>query len=146
MKIEIEKLDNLVQKADQILIKPEAEKVLIQLLNIQEQVEVAIKEAKKRIEEAALKINPNFKSVKSDNLKVYYRQYGQKYTIDASRINEIPKELYKSKVTYTTVSKAIDEWVDQHGGLPLGINEAEREKSLTFSIREKDTYETESGE
>ena len=143
MNIDIERLDNLVSNADQILIRPEAEQVLLQLLDIQEQVESALKEAKKKIEESALRINPNFKSIKADNIKVYYRQYGQKYRLDESYLPQISKELYKLKTAYSVISKAVDEWTDQHGGLPVGIREAEREKSLTFSKRDKDSYETE---
>ena len=42
MEIKIENLEKLVADADQILLTPEAEDVLVQLLDIQEQIEVAI--------------------------------------------------------------------------------------------------------
>lgn len=143
MQIDIEKLDNLIADAANVLIKPEAEEVIIQLLDIQEQVETAIKEAKKRIEEAALRINPNFKSLKADKIKVYYRQYGSKYRIDESLIDQVPTSLYKTKKVYSVISKEVDAWTAEHDGMPIGIIETEREKSIAFSKRDKDTYESE---
>jgi hypothetical protein len=143
MLIEIEKLDSLVSDADKIFITPEAEEVLLQLLDLQKQIEGAIDEAKKKLEAKALELNPNFKSIRSDNLKVFYRQYGQKYTIDESYIKQIPAHLYKTKFSYTTVSKDIDAYFAEHGALPLGIIEKEREKSIAFSRREKGVFEGE---
>ena len=44
MTIDIEKLDKLLVDADKIFLTPEGEKVLVQLLELQDQVEAAIKE------------------------------------------------------------------------------------------------------
>src|SRR3990167_227196 len=92
--IDIDQLEELKVQADQIFLTAAGEKVLVKLLEIQTQVETAIEEAKKKLETAALKVNPNFSSIQADKIKVYYRAYGAKYYIDEAQINLAPKELY----------------------------------------------------
>lgn len=135
--INIEKLAKITAKADEIFLSPEGEQVLVDLLEIQAQVETAIDEAKKKLEAAALKANPNFSSIQANKVKVYYRAYGAKYYIDEAQINLAPKELYQieSKVTYKIDTKGVEKWVDQNGHMPAGIKEVERNKSITFSLK-----------
>lgn len=137
--IDIDKLNELVVKADEIFLTPEGEKVLIKLLEIQDQVEKAIDEAKAKLETAALKANPNFSSIQANKIKVYYRAFGAKYYMDENNLHMAPKELYSAeeKITYKIDSKAVDKWIDQHGGLPTGIIEVDRKKSITFTLKEK---------
>lgn len=134
--INIEKVKELISQSDKILFKPEGEAVLVELLHIQEQVDMAIIEAKRKLEEAALKINPNFSSIQGDHIKVYYRSYGQKYFIDESQLSVVPKELYtaEEKVTYKLDVKALEKWADEKG-LPVGIKEIERPKTLSISLK-----------
>ena len=127
----------LKENADQIFIDPKAEEVLIQLLEAQKQVADAIDQAKKKLEEKALKLNPNFSSIQADKVKVFYRSYGQRYYVDEANINMAPKELYtaESKITYKIDTKALEKWVDEKGGMPTGIKEYERPKTLSFSLK-----------
>jgi hypothetical protein len=133
MQINIEQIDNLVADADKVFINPEAEDVLLQLLDIKDQVDAAIDAAEKKLEEAALRINPVFKSLKADRVKVFYREYGTKYAIDVSLIDKIPENLYTKEIKYVPVSEAVEKWTSEHDGMPLGIIEKERTKSLSFS-------------
>lgn len=138
MQINIEDIDQLVKDADKIFLSPEGEKELVKLLNIRKQVDEAIELAEKKLEEAALKINPNFSSIQSDKVKVYYRAYGAQYYLDETQINLTPKELYttESKVVYKIDSKLVEKWVDQHKGMPAGIKEVERIKQLKFKLKD----------
>jgi hypothetical protein len=136
MEIKIEKLKKLTEQAGKIFITPDGEKVLLQLLDLQDQVEAAIDEAEKTLETEALKIDPNFKSLQSDKVKVYYRAYGPKYKVDPSLLDQIPEGLYNRSVKYNANSSAIEVWAKEHAGMPLGIiekSESERPKSLKFS-------------
>lgn len=135
MVIDIEKLDKLKSEAGKIFLEPEGEEVLVQLLEIQKQVEQAIDEAEAKLEETALKIDPNFSSIQADRIKVYYRAYGYKYKLDETKIAEMPKELYTTSVKYSADSKAIEKWTEEHKGLPVGVIETERTKSLKFSLK-----------
>lgn len=135
--IDIDKLDELVVKADEIFLTPAGEKVLVKLLEIQVQVENAIAEAKTRLEAAALKANPNFSSIQANEIKVYYRAFGSKYYMDETQVNMAPKELYTSETitVYKIDTKAVDKWIDAHGGLPVGITEVDRKKSISFTLK-----------
>lgn len=135
MQVEIEKLEQLTVEADKIFLTPEGEETLVKLLDIQKQVEQAIDAAKLKLEQAALKLNPNFSSIQADKIKVYYRAYGAKYRIDPTNIDRCPKELYKTSVTYNVDSAAVEKWTEEHKGMPVGINEVERTKSLSFSLK-----------
>lgn len=128
----------LVDGANKIFLSPEGEQVLIKLYELQEQVEEAIKEAKLRIESEALKLNPQFSSMKSDNLKVMYRQYGSRYRIDESYASELPKELVNIKTTITPNLDAVDDYIEQHGNLPLGLVENQRTKQISISINKNE--------
>ena len=132
MEIKIENLEKLVADADQILLTPEAESVLLQLLDIQEQVEAAIDEAKKKLEVSALAKNPNFKSIQADKVKVFYRSYGSRYKIDESLLQYIPKDLYTTKTVYSANEKEIEEYTVKNG-FPQGVIEPERPKQMSFS-------------
>lgn len=140
--IQIEKLNNLIAKADAIFLSADGEQVLIDLLKIQEQVDAAITEAKAKLEAAALQKNPNFSSIQGDKIKVYYRAYGSKYYIDEANINFVPKELYtvESKITYKIDTKGLEKEIEKTGKVPAGIIEVDRKKTLTFTLKKgKDT-------
>ena len=139
MQIHIEDLEHIKLDADKIFLEAEGEKVLLKLLDIQQQVEDAIAAAKAKLEETALKLDPNFTSIQADKIKVYYRAFGSKYYIDEAHIELAPKELYEveTKVNYKIDSKAVDKWVDEHKGMPTGITEVERKKTLTISLKNK---------
>lgn len=131
--INTDKIKVMADDAGNIILTPEAESSIIQLLEIQESIEDAMKLAKDNIEKQALKFNPNFNSVASDNLRVGYRVFGSKYRIDESRLSSVPKELYKTEVKYSPVPGEIDKYVDEKGTLPLGIEEPERKKQITIT-------------
>lgn len=138
MKIDIDKLDKLVVDSDKIFLTPEGEEVLIQLLEIRQQVEDAIDAAKKRLEETALKVSPNFTSIQADRVKVYFRAFGARYKIDESYIESIPRNLYEIQTKYSAVAEEIEKVIDEKGKLPQGIIEAERTKTITFSLKHKE--------
>jgi hypothetical protein len=135
--IDIEKLSELTAKADKIFISPEGEQELIKLLEIQQQVEDAIAKAKTKLEEAARKMSPNFTSIQANNIKVYYRAYGAKYYMDQANAALAPKELYtvETKTIYKLDSDAIEKWADDNKGMPAGIVEVARKKTLSFSLK-----------
>lgn len=141
--IDLEKLNQLVADSDKIFLSPVAEQTLLQLLEIQKQVEMAIDEAKKRIEETALKIDPNFKSIQSDKVKISYRYFGTRFYVDQQSLEYTPKELYTAEVktTYKVDAKAVEKWIDEKGKLPAGIVEADRTKTLTIVPKEGGKHE-----
>lgn len=138
-------LQALVEEGKNITVTPKAENALVALLELQDKVADAISQAKKVIEEKALELNPNFASVRSDKVRVYYRANGPKFSVDESKVQFLPKDTYKMKVTYSPESKILDKYAKDHDGLlPDGIIVRERTKSLSISlINEKENYDIE---
>jgi hypothetical protein len=142
--IAYEDLQSLVAEGKNIVASPKAEEALVALLTLKEEVENAIEEAKKVIEEKALELNPNFSSIRSDKIKVAYKTYGAKYAIDETKVNFLPKEVYRSKVSYTADAKALEKFVEEHGGLfPDGIIIKDRKKSMSISLIGEKEYDGE---
>lgn len=141
MNIEIEKLQQLVTDSDKIFLSSEGEEVLVQILNIQKQVEHALETAKQMLEKKALEINPNFSSIQADKVKVYYRSYGARYRIDENYLDKVPSRLYKTSIRYDVIAEEVEKFADEKGGLPMGINEVERPKSLSFSLKNSNENE-----
>jgi hypothetical protein len=133
--VDTDKLNDLILNADKIFMSPEGDQTLVDLITLQNLVEKAKDEAEKTLEASALKLDPNFKSIQSDKVKVFYRAFGARFYLDETRISEVPVTLYTQETKYKVDPKAVESWIDEHKGLPLGINEVERTKKLTFSMR-----------
>ncbi len=132
--IDTEEIEVLPNGTEEIVLSNDAEKNLVALLQLQKSVEDALDEAKRRIEEKALQVNPNFKSVVSDNLRISYREYGGRYRIDETNVEKLPRELYLVK--YSPKAPEIESYIDEHG-VPLGIDVVERKKTLTISLKRR---------
>lgn len=130
--VDTDDLQKLVVQGSKIVTSPEAEDALMKLLELQHTVDAAIVEAKKQIENTALAYDPNFTSVQSDKIKVGYRVFGAKYSIDPAYLEKLPAELYKTKVSHSADTTAIDRFIAEKGALPLGINPMPRAKQITI--------------
>lgn len=134
--IDLDKIAELTEKSDEVMLTNEGEKHLVELLQIQEKIDRAVDTAKKKIEEAALDINPNFKSLRSDRIRIYYRQYGARWKIDESLIREVPRGLYEIQKKYKLDNKAVEKYAEENG-LPRGIIEPERPHKISISVVEE---------
>jgi hypothetical protein len=137
MKVDLDVMSILAEKGKDIIVTPEAEASILQLLSLQEKVNEAVENMKAAIAKAGTQYNPNFTSIKGEKVKIMYREYGGKFGYDATRIDDIPKTLYKPRVTIALDGKAIEKWTEEHGGLPLGIFEHERAKTLSISLKKE---------
>lgn len=135
MKIDIEKLNDLVEKSGDIFLSPDGEKALVKLLDIQEQVDQAITKAKEILEIKALAIDPNFTAIVGDEVKVSYRYYGAKYYIEDDKVDQVPVDLYKVTKRYSVKTKELEQYIEEKNGIPVGIREVERKKALNFKKR-----------
>jgi type III secretory pathway component EscV len=137
MEIKIENLAKLTAEADKIFLEPDGEETLIKLLDIQKQVEHAIDTAKQMLEKKALELNPNFSSIQADKIKVYYRSYGARYRVDENDLDKLNSAFYKIRKTYDVITEEVEKYTEEHKGMPIGIQEIERPKSLSFSLKNK---------
>lgn len=135
--IDTKELESLVKESDGILFSPEAEKTLIKLLDIQDSVETAIKEAKEKIGETALKLDPNFTSVLGKDIKVGYRYFGAKFDTVPGLEDSISRNMVDKVIKYNLNSKKVEEHEQDTGKLPDGVMIRDRKKTITFSRRDK---------
>jgi hypothetical protein len=134
--IDLDSLVKLTKDGSKIVLEPSAEESIIKLLKLQHKVETAIEKLKEEIASEGLKHDPNFKSVESDKLRIWYKFYGSRFEIDPNRIDEIPESLYREQKRYYPITKAIDEWTAQgEKDLPMGIVERERAKKLSIQSK-----------
>lgn len=133
--IDTDKIAQLVEDSGKIFLNPEAEQNLIELLEAQKMLEDALTEAKAKIEEEGLKINPNFKGIQADDIRIGYRYFGAEYRIDEAYADKLPEELVNKKVTYSVNNQELKNYVEMHKGLPLGIVANERKKTITISLK-----------
>lgn len=157
--IDTDKIIQLAQEGKNIVLTPEAEKQLLQLLDAKEYVEKAIDVCKEAITTEALKLNPNFSSITGEKVRVGFRQYGAKYKIDESKLDEVPENMYTANVTaqevdrqalgeikdtlnelslpfkvaFSVEAKEVEKFVKEHKALPDGINEIERPKTMSIT-------------
>jgi len=131
--VDLENIKNLVTDSKDIFLDPKAEDTIIELLDLQETVNNAVDEAKKLLEGEALKLNPNFSSIRSDKIKVFYRAYGARFLIDQSKLEQLPKELYSTEIKVKAVIKEIEKYEKENETLPDGIIEKDRTKSISIS-------------
>lgn len=136
IQIDTQKIADLSKDGDKILLSAEGEKSIAELYEMQALIEQAVSDAKKKIQESALALDPNFTSIQGDKVKVSYRAYGARYRIDQSKIAEIPKDFYETTVRYAPVVKTIESYVDKQGALPVGVLENAREKQIQITIKE----------
>lgn len=135
--------EDVKSEAGKIFINHEGEKLLIGLVELQEQIEDAIKQAKEALVVAGSEINPNFTSIQGDRIKVAYRSYGQRFYIDEAHRELAPIELYTTEVktSYKVDAKAVEKWIDEHNGMPAGVVEVDRPKTLSITLK-KDAQTT----
>jgi len=136
MNIKIEELEVLTKQADSIFLTPDGELTLLKLLDIQEQVENAVKEAKAKLEAAALALDPDFSSIQGSKIKVSYRAYGSRYAIDETLpAASLAPGLVTKKEVVSINTEAVDDFIKANGGLPFGIFEPVRNKTISISVK-----------
>jgi len=136
--IDLDNLKKLSKKGKDIFMKPEAEKELLAILEAEEQIKEIKEKAKEELEKVALKKNPNFSSIESDNVKVYYRAFGSRYRVDDPNADKLPEDLIKTEKKYKIITKEVDKFYKEHGKLPVGINEVERPKKISFNAKKNE--------
>lgn len=152
-------LNLIKQESDKIIINNNAEIHLMRLLELQKLVEDTLAYCKERLAAKAAEIDPDFKAVVSDNLKIMYRAYGSKYGLDESQIDSVPRELLTETMImnadkvreyciendinfeqfldsqYSLDTKALDKYMKKNTTLPLGIIEIDRKKQLSITLK-----------
>lgn len=135
--VDLNKIGILAQEGEKFIFKPEAEKALIELLEMEKIIQSAIEQVKQQIGDAGYAINPNFKGVIGEEIRCVYRKYGAKYKYDFGKKKSLMPFL-KEKVYYSVETDKVDTYLKEVGELPDGITEAEREDKLSITYKGED--------
>ncbi len=130
--IDTKHIEKLAGNAEELFISPSGEQHLVELLDIKAKVDEAVEEAKLNLEEKALEINPNFQSIRGEQIKISYRSFGAKYQIIEDRIGSIPEELIEKHTKYTLNQKELKAYIKTNRKLPQGITSTDRAKKIVF--------------
>lgn len=135
--IQLGELEHLSLESEKLVINPSTEDAVLKLVYLKLLTEKYLKHAKDVLAQQASEVMPNFKGFIGRYLKGTYRSYGAKYTVD---LRDMPDpSFYTIKTSYSVDSKAVEDYLKEHGSLPQGIIENDRELQLTFN--EKDLVE-----
>lgn len=131
--IDTNEIAELVAEADEILVSASGEEALLRLMEIQETVNSAVEDAKKQLEQSALRLNPNFRSIRGDRVKVSYRPFGAAYEYDENKLaNLLKADFVDRSIKYTLNTKAIKTYIKTNGQLPQGITPKPRRKRIVI--------------
>lgn len=133
IKVDPKEIVQLSEKGGELMFKKTAEASLVRLLELQRMVNEALDRAKLQIVEAALKLNPNFKGIEGEEVKITFRNYGEKYEYDW-KLKEALEPFLVKKEYFKVDSKKVDEYVDTVGELPEGITEKDRSKTPSIKF------------
>ena len=134
--IQPKKITALAKDGEKFVFKPEAEKQLLELLQLKEMIDNTVDEVKVAIAEAGQSINPNFKGVIGDKVRCTFRAYGSKYGYDWKK-KSILEPFLDEKTRYYVNSEAVDKYIEEVGELPDGITENPREEKLSISMKDE---------
>lgn len=131
------KTDLIKQVADAYILEGEAESFLANFKKLKEAVEAVDKITRNHLLET---FQSNFQertgSITSEKIILSISETGSKYYIDQANIDQVPKEMYKTKVTHSVETKEVEKFMKEKGNLPLGINKSQN-RNLSVTIRER---------
>lgn len=121
--------------AQTFALNADAEKSIVRLLDIQEQLGEFIEQVKQGIVERAQEVDPNFTSITGDKIKVEYRETGAKYgLIDNETVDGRFVTLTERMAVNTD---AVEQYWQEYEVLPAGVTRKERKKTLIIKRKDK---------
>lgn len=131
----IANLADLTQDADKIFFSPDGEDALAEFMTGLEKVARAELAIKTVLEQRALEMNPNFSTIVGNKVAVSYRQYGARYTFEPGLEQEVPEQLVKVEIKRSLDPKAVENYINETGGMPYGVQEKDREKKISITLK-----------
>lgn len=130
-----EKMIEVKQGLDGLFLTSDTVDNLEVLEKVKEEIETLDKEIREIIKEKCLAFDANFKSLSGDKVRISLREFGSKYEIDESKLDIIPQELWESDYKIKVKTDAVDSYLKNSKGLPDGIVEPERKKTISITIK-----------
>jgi viroplasmin and RNaseH domain-containing protein len=129
----IEIPDKLTEMGEtNLLLTPKAEEALYLMETVFKSLEEARKQVRENLKAAIEAENPSISSIKGDKVTVYFKSYGEKYFISG----ECDPRFTKSETKVKVVSEDVEAFMKEHGGLPVGISEADRTRNVEIRVKQ----------
>jgi len=106
----------------------EAKETLLEL-EAQAKIEIA-----KLLDKAEKEMGSTPLLSKAGRVRIYYRQYGEKYVIDPQMVNEIPNKFYSVDKKYKANADELETYFDEFGIIPNGVSMPDREKKVSLRL------------
>lgn len=135
--IQIKDLELIKNESGKVVLNHNAEKFLVDLLDLQAKVDETLILCKQKIQEAIEAEDSELSSINTDNLKIMNRVYGSKYSLDKNVIDYVDKNLYEKVVSFKLLSNEVDKYIKEKGANPEGITPILRKNILSISLKKK---------
>lgn len=130
-------LEVIKKEGEDFALNPDAEPYLERLEEYKQAIEDIEDYLKEKIFEVGFAINPNFKGVQGDKVRIMARKYGAKYKFVLNKREKLEPFLTK-KEWYNVDSDKVDQYLEEVGELPDGIYEADREPKVSISLKDNE--------
>lgn len=132
---DINEMSNLVSEGGKIFLSHKAEASIAKFLELEKEMAKFKDQLKEKIAEEGLKLDPVFKGIPGEHVRIGYRAFGAEYRIDEANIDKLPAELYEQKTTYSVKTKELKNYIKDHKGLPIGILKNDRKEQITMVLK-----------
>lgn len=137
IKIDLNEIQVLMEDAGTFMFKPGAEESLKKLKAYRDRLDEVEEYIKEKIMEEGRKLNPEFKGVIGEEVKVVVRKYGAKYNYDWKNKTACEPFL-KKKEYYSVDGDKVDAYLEEVGEMPEGIIENLREPKVSINYGDSD--------
>lgn len=128
-------LDEITNNSGKIALSNSAETGLLVLFEMKAKIDQAIEQAKILIDARASEIDPTWRAIQSDHIKIMKSSVGPRYILsDPEKAGEFIKEVVR---TIVDVDK-VDQYIEATDKLPVGIALAERKQVVNIKERNAD--------
>ena len=118
----------------------ESQEQMEKLLEVKETILELEAQAKLKIAELLNKVEKEMGSTpllsKAGRVRIYYREYGEKYVIDPQMVNEIPNKFYSVDKKYKANADELELYFDEFGTIPKGVAMPDRTKKVSLRLME----------
>lgn len=132
--IDTEDIKKLHLEAENIVLEPQAENVLKQIIELEDMIAAVKETAKKKLEIEAYKLNPHFKSWQSDEVKVTMRAYGAKYFISDVDFKDADKEMFRTEVVVVAPNEDYDVIVKKLNDIGFEVQTMKTDAGMKYKI------------
>lgn len=138
MTIDLDKIiSEAAKQGAEFVTDPKVEDSLLELLAARDKLIESVAYVEQQIASALTTENPINRSVTGKRVRFSMRTYGPKYKLDTEKAE--PTLFYYGKPRAYPKTKEIDQFVENYGQLPVGVEESVRELKAKLEVIDEKT-------